>query len=446
MKKIAIPAIAVFIIIITAVILLIKKRDAVSEGTQILIKKGTFISDVTTSGELQARNSVFIQAPSRLMTFGIYQLTISRMVDEGTVVKKGDWVADLDRSEFNTKLQDTQLDLEKQQSTFLQTKLDTTLEMRKSRDDIINLKYAVEQARLTLDQSKYEPPATIKQDEYELEKAERNYVQAKENYKIKIKQNIAKMQEVNADLQKDVQQLRDMQGLADQFSIRAPEDGMVIYTKSWDNSVIKTGSQVWVWNPTVATLPDMSSMISKTYINEVDVRKVKPGQQVEVGLDAFPDKQLTGTVISVANVGEQRPNSDAKVFEAIIQIDGTDNSLRPTMTTSNHIIVREMKDVISIPLECLHAENDSVTYVFRKSGLKIAKQEVEAGPANNSDVVILKGLKEGDRIYSSVPEGNKIESMTYLPALNGKRHLISSEVPAADNVPGYVDPNFKTQN
>ena len=46
-------------------------------------------------------------------------------------------------------------------------------------------------------------------------------------------------------------------------------------------------------------------MLSKTYINEVDVRRVRPGQIVEIGLDAFPDKKLTGKVIRVANVGEQ---------------------------------------------------------------------------------------------------------------------------------------------
>ncbi len=45
---------------------------------------------------------------------------------------------------------------------------------------------------------------------------------------------------------------------------------------------------------TVATLPDLSKMISKTYVNEVDVRKVKSGQKVDVGLDAYPDKRLSG--------------------------------------------------------------------------------------------------------------------------------------------------------
>ena len=90
---------------------------------------------------------------------------------------------------------------------------------------------------------------------------------------------------------------------------------MVIYTKGWDGKPIKAGSQISTWRPVVATLPDLSVMLSKTYHNEVDVRKVKTGQKVEIGLDAFPDKKLTGVVTRVANVGEQRPNSDSKVLK-----------------------------------------------------------------------------------------------------------------------------------
>ena len=57
----------------------------------------------------------------------------------------------------------------------------------------------------------------------------------------------------------------------------------------------------------VATLPNLSKMISKTYINEIDISKVKIGQRVEIGVDAFPEKKFTGEVTEVANIGE--PNA-----------------------------------------------------------------------------------------------------------------------------------------
>ena len=61
-------------------------------------------------------------------------------------------------------------------------------------------------------------------------------------------------------------------------------------------------------------------MISKTYVNEIDVSKVKAGQKVEIIVDAFPERSYTGTVTSVANIGEQLPNADAKVFEVLIKV------------------------------------------------------------------------------------------------------------------------------
>ena len=87
-------------------------------------------------------------------------------------------------------------------------------------------------------------------------------------------------------------------------------------------------------------------MISTTYVNEVDIRKVAKGQHVNIGLDAFPDKKLSGEVISVANVGEQRPNSDAKVFEVKVVIAESDTTLRPAMSTANEIITATIPDAI----------------------------------------------------------------------------------------------------
>ena len=108
------------------------------------------------------------------------------------------------------------------------------------------------------------------------------------------------------------------------FTIRAPSPGMVIYVKEWNGRKRTTGSQVTSWDPGVATLPDLTQMESVTYVNEIDVRKIAVGQPVGITLDADPTKRLSGTVASVANVGEQRPNADAKVFEVRVTVAGPD--------------------------------------------------------------------------------------------------------------------------
>lgn len=418
------------IIVVLLVAFFVVKGNKSTETADIMtnVKSGPFKVEIETTGELEAKSSVKIQAPSNLRDFRIWQIVIQDIVDEGTVVNKGDWVATLDRSEFQTRLNDKKIELDRELAEFTQTQLDTALELRAARDQLINLLYAVEEKEIILEQSKFEPPATIKQAEINVERSKREYTQALENYKIKKQKNAAKMREQNAELRKVQNEHDAMMAAIQAFRVTAPEGGMVIYEKSrHDGRPIKAGSQVSMWDPTVATLPDMTTMMSKTYVNEVDVRKVKSGQRVEVGLDAYPDKKLVGKVVRVANVGEERPNSDAKVFEVSVEIEGTDPTLRPSMTTSNKIITRLIDEALFIPLEALHSHLDSITFVYKREGLNIVKQEVILGETNANDAVILGGLSEGDRVYLSLPSGQEGKSIDLLPEMNGKRKKKSEE-------------------
>ena len=404
-----------------------------SGGAELIstVEKGDFEVKIITTGELEAKNSVEILGPSGLRNFRIYQVNIQNIAEEGTEVKKGDWIATLDPSELTGRISDLQTELDTKESEYTQTRLDTALQMRQARDELINLKYAVEEKEIVLEQSKYEPPATIKQAQIDLDKAKRAYSQAKENYKIKLEQNAAKMSIAGGYLGKIRRDFGDLMQLKESFQIKAPEDGMMIYRKGWDGKPIKEGSQISAWDPVVATLPDLSVMLSKTYVNEVDVRKVKVGQPVDIGLDAFPEKELKGKVISVANVGEQKPNTDAKVFQVSIQLEGHDPLLRPSMTTSNTIITKSVADVLYIPLESLHNKNDSITYVFKKDGLNITKQEVSVGETNADAAIIVAGLQEGDKVYLSMP-GDQDGDVDLLPELNGKRNKKNEEKPTEE--------------
>ncbi|MBA4053663.1 MAG: hypothetical protein C0490_03025 [Marivirga sp.] len=123
----------------------------------------------------------------------------------------------------------------------------------------------------------------------------------------------------------------------------------------------------------------------------------------------------------VANVGEQRPNSDAKVFEVAVEINGTDPTLRPSMTTSNKIIAKTIDNALFIPLECLHNQSDTITYVYKKDGARTVKQEIMIGDTNANDVVILGGLVATDKVHLSIPPGTEEDEITLLKEMNGKR-------------------------
>jgi multidrug efflux pump subunit AcrA (membrane-fusion protein) len=155
---------------------------------------------------------------------------------------------------------------------------------------------------------------------------------------------------------------------------------------------------------TVATLPDLSSLLSKIYISEIEITKVKPGLDVEVRVDAFPNKKFTGKVFSVANIGEKLDNSDTKVFEVMVKIEGSDPALRPSMTTSNKVIINTFSDVVYIPIECVHAEADGIPYVYTKNK---TRQIVITGESNDKNIVIERGLRPKQVIYLVQPENAK---------------------------------------
>ena len=428
MKNKIIPIVVVAAAAIVLIYFLASASDGESVGVLATAEKGKFTVDITTTGELEAKNSVQILGPRGTRNYRIWNMTIQDIIDEGTFVRKGDYVAKLDPSELTNKVKDSQLEMEKIESQFIQTKLDTTLEMRKSRDELINLNYAVDEMQLKLDQSQYEPPATIRQAEIDLAKAKRAYEQAKENYKIKKEQNIAKMREVILNKQKEQRNLDGMIELMESFTITAPEDGMLIYKKDWDGQSVGKGSQISAWDPVVATLPDLSTMISITYVNEVDIRKVEEGQEVEIGLDAFPEKKLSGKVIKVANVGEQRPNSDAKIFQVNIVLNERDDLLKPSMTTSNQIITDVEENALHIPIEGLFNQDDSITYVFKKSGLGVEKQEVMIGATNTNEVIIAAGLNEGDQVYlNRIPDIDD-RDVNLIPEMDGKRNVEEEKI------------------
>ncbi|NOU15947.1 MAG: RND transporter [Bacteroidales bacterium] len=402
MKKKIIIAIAALVILIVIFFVFGTSEKDKAAPQFVKVSNGLFEVLVTVTGELKAQNSEDIEAPTELRgrSFRISDVKIQDLIPEGTVVDSGAYVATLDRSALSNRLKEIEDELEKSQQGYLKTQLDTTLTLRELRNSLINLKFEMEEKQIVVDQSKYEPPATQRQSQINLDRSSRSYSQALYNYTLKREQAEASMKEVAINLEKQKRERQDMMGIMNKFVIHAPKPGMVIYYREWSGQKRKVGSTISPWDLTVATLPDLSVMNSKTYVNEIDISKIKKGQIVRVGVDAFPEKKYSGEVTEVANIGEQLPNTDAKVFEVVIRVNGFDPILRPSMTTSNQIITNVYENVQSLPLEAIHAD-DSLSYVYTKKG---KKQIVVTGEMNENYIVIEKGLSSNDEVYLSVPE------------------------------------------
>ncbi|MFO8234994.1 MAG: efflux RND transporter periplasmic adaptor subunit [Bacteroidales bacterium] len=376
-----------------------KKADESRLLTEV--KEGKFEIIVTTTGELQARQSLEIKGPEALRNreLGIREIKIVDLVQEGTVVDSGDYVAELDQTEALSKLKDIEDELEKKKSEYVKARLDTAMELKKLRNELIELEMREEEQKLKMEQSQYEPPATQRQAEIDYERAKRDLKQAKENYSLKVEQAKAQMNEVAINLEKEQRTKQKMEEVLENFTITAPQGGMVIYEKDYSGEKRKEGSTISPWDLTIATLPDLSGLISVTYVNEIDISRVKPGQDVRISADAFPDEEYSGTVKEVANIGQELKNSGAKVFEVIISVTESDDTLRPSMTTSNKIITDAYENVRFLPLEAVHTEKDK-TFVYT---LNNKKKYIETGKTNEN-YIIVKGLETGKKVRLDIPQ------------------------------------------
>ncbi len=365
------------------------------------VKQGDFKVTVTTTGELRARKFVSVQGPNS-QAAQVYQSKITWMVPEGTVVKEGDKIAELDRGPAATRLSTVTLDVQKAQAEYQNASLDSTLNLAIAREEVRTAEYALEEKKLAKEQAQYEAPTIKRQAEIDYEKAQRALEQSKRSLDTKTKQAVAKMTVAGADLGRQQNNLKMVQDAIAGFTITAPSPGMVIYVREWNGKKKGVGSQWQPWDPTVATLPDLTQMESQTYVNEVDVRKLAVGQKVKISLDSDPTKKLEGSVTGIANVGEQRPNQDSKVFEVKVEVAKADTTLRPGMTTSNAIEIASVPNVMFVPLEAVTTDS-GYSYVYKKDGRGMVRQMIETGAINDNEIVVRKGLSKDDRVFLTPP-------------------------------------------
>lgn len=400
------------------------------------VQTGQFEITVSATGELMAEKSLDIKGPEMAQGRDIHSssIRIQDLIPEGTLVNEGDYIATLDRTEYSNSLKDAEERLLQIRNSMEMTLLDTAVQLNGLRDMIKNQEFTVEEREMTFRNSKYESPTVIRQAEINVEQSRRVLDQIKRSYTRRLAQLKTDLYNQRYWISRMEKRVKDLQEVLAGFTVTAPASGMVIYKREWRGNKRKTGSMINPMDRVVATLPDLTTMLSKIYINEVDISKIKQGQQVDIKIDAFPKKAFMGQVFYVANIGEKLPNTDDKVFEVQVKIDGTDPDLRPSMTTGNTITIRKFDNATFIPIECVQAGADSIPYVYRKDGIK---QVIIPGESNEKNMIIEKGLESGLLIYLNNPENPdkfKLGGEDLIPFIKERGRLKKAEAFAGNTV------------
>ncbi|MGD9555645.1 MAG: efflux RND transporter periplasmic adaptor subunit [Mangrovibacterium sp.] len=383
-------------------ILLVRTNKEKFTMITVPVQKGKFDVQVFSSGQIESENKLNINVPEKLndRSLRIWRLKITELVEEGTYVDSGDFVARLDPDAVQEQIKSAQDELDKAYSDLQDAKIDSNLNLSNQRDMITNASLDLEEKKIIVKESVYESPSIRKKAEMDYDKAVRKHEQEKKAYQLKTRQEENKVSRQNINYRQISERFDGLNELYRSLTITAPKSGIVTYIKyPW--GAIKVGTEVG-GGGAVATIPDMGNLISRTFINEIDISKVKEGQQVKVGIDAFPEKKMEGEVATIANIGQSMPNSDARVFEVKIRIFGKDGDLKPAMTTSNVIYTNSYSDTLFIPADAVF-ENDSLQYVYLQKS-RLIRQIIKTGDANENYVIVARGLKEGDQVCLTEPE------------------------------------------
>jgi HlyD family secretion protein len=135
----------------------------------------------------------------------------------------------------------------------------------------------------------------------------------------------------------------------DASNITAPQPGMVVYARVRGNRKIRVGDEVGSWRPEIASIPDLSVLVSETYVEEIDIAKISVGDSVLITVDATPGEKFRGIILRMANVGQDLSGFESKVFAVTIELAESNKKLLPGMTSTNQIILERIPQQLTIP-------------------------------------------------------------------------------------------------
>jgi len=381
-------------VLLLVLILLILPKSANIAVAEV--QEGEFIIDLVLRGEIDALNSTNISVPRirRRMS-----LQIVDMAEEGSMVKQGDFLIQLDTSEAEQKVEEAQdavanakAQLESERATIASNM--AQLESQHERE-----KYNYEQAKLSLKMMQFEAEAKKQEYELNMKKAEVALAQAKEKIQSQKIIDRATIMKAELNVRQAEMELREAQQALEKLTLRAPIDGLVVYREIWKGSgmeKVQVGDTPWPGMPVIG-IPDLAVMQAEVTVNEVDISKVERGQNAIITVDALEGKSYYGKINRVAALARREESTNRKVFDVEVTIDSTDGLLRPGMTCDCRIITGRIPDALSIPLQAVFQKEDK-TVVFTMGGRTPKMQEVTVGPKSSNFVVIEDGLEPGDLV------------------------------------------------
>lgn len=370
------------------------------------VKRSEFVDYLELRGQVRAIHSVVITAPA-----DAGDLQILHLVHEDARVKKGEVLVEFDATKLKATLAQDQSALRGAEAGAEQTQAQSSITLEGDRTDVLKAGYDVDSAKL--DASKGEIVSKI-------EGAEDQLVVKDDQSKLDASAQKSKSDKTDANADLDSQKHKRSKAAFDVeqgehrisiLTLRAPLDGIVTILPNYraggffgGDQPFKDGDQAWP-GAGVVEIPDLASLRLDCRIEESDRARVALNQVAHVRVDALPDRELSGHVARIsalATVDFTGGWPFPKNFELGVGLDQSDPRLRPGMNATARIAVDKIPNAIVIPVEAAFQKSgETVAYVLH--GSKFEERTIEAGKKGESQLVVMAGLKPGERVALKDP-------------------------------------------
>lgn len=257
-------------------------------------------------------------------------------------------------------------------------------------------------------------PTSIETARARVDKERMELEQLKKGTTHKVARAAAVLAEVQGKIETAQASLQQALTELNKTAIKAPFAGIaILYETFRDGQKRKprVGDRVWQNQP-LLYLPDISTMIVKTQIREVDLHKVAMDQPCAVMVDAYPDTLVHGKVTLVGMLATERFEGSIgeKYFQLTVTLEGKNDRLRPGMTARITVNSENAADILFVPVHAIFSNGPgSFCYRLEKDG-NFQKKVVTVGRQNEDLVEIVSGLDEGDRVSLLKPPADQILS------------------------------------
>jgi multidrug resistance efflux pump len=369
-----------------------------SDRHTIKVRRGAIKKKLVLSGELRAVRSHTIFARTSEET------KITYLPPEGTVVKAGDRLVELDSTTVLTTIKDIDEKIVAADNEIVKAQSTGESALRDMAIKLSQLWLPYEKAKVDARiPAGIEDPRSYQQKQLDLAKTKAEYEAQLKKIEDKKKEQASDLEVKTIEKQKLKLQLDQAKADLAGMNIRAPADGMVIYANHWaERRKIQVGDVVWGGFP-IVTLPDMSSMEVLARVNEVDGPKLSVGQKATVLLDSYADKEISGAVKEISQTAVKANwMAKARIFNVAISLDKTiTDIMKPGMSSQITVEVGDYPDELIVPRAAVRfaaGEPQVIRLEGAEDNTRVIALTIKAADPFYYAVADNGVLKEGDRI------------------------------------------------